>query len=184
MRQQEDRLCDASTMAKIIADMARKIWVDRHFEAPLHLVGVRSRGVPLAERLAVELRRLGARDVHVGAVEITLYRDDIGKSSVWPVLRGTEIPFDLDGTDIVLVDDVLYTGRTVRAALNAICDLGRPTRVRLAVLVDRGHRELPIRADVTGLQVETETHDRVKVRITPIDPTDAIFKITAGSPPA
>ena len=110
---------------------------------PLYLVGVRSRGVPLAQRLAQELRRLLGQDVDVGAVDITLYRDDLGQGERWPVLRGTEIPFDVDGAEVVLVDDVLFTGRTVRAALNAICDLGRPACVRLAVLVDRGHREIP-----------------------------------------
>ena len=89
----------------------------------------------------------------MGAVDITLYRDDLGEGRSWPVLRGTEIPFPVDGAEIVLVDDVLFTGRTVRAALNAICDLGRPGRIRLAVLVDRGHRELPIQADVVGLRL-------------------------------
>ncbi len=110
---------------------------------PFYLVGIRSRGVPLAQRLSRELGRLFGKPVDVGAVDITLYRDDLGQADHWPVLRGTEIPFNIDGAEVVLVDDVLFTGRTVRAALNAICDLGRPARVRLAVLVDRGHRELP-----------------------------------------
>ena len=96
------------------------------------------------------------QDVEVGAVDITLYRDDLGQAERWPVLRGTEIPFDLDGAEVVLVDDVLFTGRTVRAALNAICDLGRPACIRLAVLVDRGHREIPIQPDVVGLTVATD----------------------------
>jgi pyrimidine operon attenuation protein/uracil phosphoribosyltransferase len=184
MRPNDDRLCNADTMVTIIASMARTLWEGRRHGVPLHLVGIRSRGVPLADRLAIELRRLGAENVDVGAVEITLYRDDLGKTSAWPVLRGTEIPFDVDGADIVLVDDVLYTGRTVRAALNAICDLGRPIRVRLAVLVDRGHRELPIRADVAGIEVETNPEDRIKVRIRPIDPADDVVITVAGSPPA
>jgi pyrimidine operon attenuation protein/uracil phosphoribosyltransferase len=183
MRPTDDQLCDAAEMAAAIATMAHKLWEGRHAAAPLHLVGIRTRGVPLAERLADELRKLGARNVDVGAVEITLYRDDLGKAPAWPVLRGTEIPFDVDGSDIVLVDDVLYTGRTVRAALNAICDLGRPTRVRLAVLVDRGHREFPIRADVAGIEIETEPSDRVKVRIQPVDPTDDIVKVQASTSP-
>ena len=112
-------------------------------------------------------------------MDITLYRDDLGQGRRWPVLRGTEIPFDVDGAEIVLVDDVLFTGRTVRAALNAICDLGRPARVRLAVLVDRGHREMPIQPDVVGLHVTTERDERVRVRLAPVDPVDEIVRIAA-----
>ena len=138
---------------------------------------MRTRGVPLAQRLAAELGRSSAIQVPVGAVDITLYRDDLGRAQTWPVLRGTEIPFDIEGADVVLVDDVLFTGRTVRAALNAICDLGRPASVRLAVLVDRGHRELPIRADVVGLEQATERTDHVQVRLRPADPRDEIVAI-------
>jgi pyrimidine operon attenuation protein/uracil phosphoribosyltransferase len=123
-------------------------------------------------------------EVPVGAVDITLYRDDLGQAERWPVLRGTEVPFNVDGADVVLVDDVLFTGRTVRAALNAICDLGRPASVRLAVLVDRGHRELPIRADVVGLEVPTTRGDHVRVRLHPVDPHEEIVQIGAGSDPA
>ena len=113
--------------------------------------------MPIASRIAKTLgRRLGHR-VPVGALDITLYRDDLGDGNRWPVLLGTEIDFPVDGAEIVLVDDVLFTGRTVRAALNSICDLGRPARVRLVVLVDRGHRELPIRADAVGLKLDTES---------------------------
>ncbi len=143
--------------------------------------------MPLAERLATELARLCGTSVPVGAVDITLYRDDLGRTQTWPVLRGTEIPFDIDGADVVLVDDVLFTGRTVRAALNAICDLGRPASVRLAVLVDRGHRELPIRADVVGLEHKTEREDHVQVRLRPADARDevvAIEGVLRGATPA
>ena len=120
----------------------------------------------------------------VGAVDITLYRDDLGRSQTWPVLHGTEISFSIDGADIVLVDDVLFTGRTVRAALNAICDLGRPASVRLAVLVDRGHRELPIRPDVVGIEVKTDRGDHVRVRLRPADPDDEVVAIQASHGPA
>ena len=137
----------------------------------------RSRGYPIALRLAEALRTIVGVDVPVGAVDITLYRDDLDQASRWPVLRGTEIPFDVEGADIVLVDDVLYSGRTVRAALNAVCDLGRPARVRLAVLVDRGHREVPIQPDVVGLTVTTKRDDRVRVRMTPSDPLDEVVLI-------
>jgi pyrimidine operon attenuation protein/uracil phosphoribosyltransferase len=140
-------------------------------------VGIHTRGAPIAERLAGLLRKLLGEDVAVGAVDITLYRDDIGQGSRWPVLRGTEIPFNVEGADIVLVDDVLFTGRTVRAALNTVCDLGRPARVRLAVLVDRGHREIPIEPDVVGLKLRTERGERVRVRVTPLDPLDEIVRV-------
>ena len=114
--------------------------------------------------------------VPVGALDITLYRDDLGDGNRWPVLLGTEIPFAVDGAEIVLVDDVLYTGRTVRAALNAICDLGRPAQVRLVVLVDRGHRELPIRADAVGLAIATDRGETVRVRVRPVDAVDEIVR--------
>ncbi len=124
------------------------------------------------------------KEVKVGAVDITLYRDDLRSVDHWPVLRGTEIPFDIDGAEVVLVDDVLFTGRTVRAALNAICDLGRPACVRLAVLVDRGHRELPIQPDVVGLSVKFEHQDRVRVRLQPIDAVDEIVQIAGIADPS
>jgi len=174
------RLCDAEGLADLISAMTRRIAEGCRDGSPLRLIGVRSRGLPIAHRIAVELdRRLGGR-VPVGALDITLYRDDLGQAERWPVLRGTEIPFDVDGADVVLVDDVLFTGRTVRAALNAICDLGRPARVRLAVLVDRGHRELPVQPDVVGVEVATERGDHVHVRVTPVDPIDEVVRARPG----
>jgi pyrimidine operon attenuation protein / uracil phosphoribosyltransferase len=175
----EHRLCDSSEVGGLIASMARRLAEIPDGGEPLCLVGVRTRGVPLAERLAVQLRQTLGKNVDVGAVDITLYRDDLGHSQSWPVLRGTDVPFDVDGAMVVLVDDVLYTGRTVRAALNAICDLGRPAGVRLAVLVDRGHRELPIQADVTGMTLPTDRRDRVRVRLVPVDRVDEIVTISA-----
>jgi pyrimidine operon attenuation protein/uracil phosphoribosyltransferase len=168
-------------MERLIASMARDLAAARRPEVPLQLVGIRTRGVPLAQRLARELNRLLGLEVPVGAVEITLYRDDLGRAPRWPVLRGTEIPFQVDGADVVLVDDVLFTGRTVRAALNAVCDLGRPASVRLAVLVDRGHRELPIRADVVGLDLPTDREDHVQVRLSEVDRDDEILRNEPGS---
>jgi pyrimidine operon attenuation protein/uracil phosphoribosyltransferase len=181
--QGERLLCDASEVDRLIAAMARKLADTPRPDGSLYLVGIRSRGVPLAQRLARELRPILQVEVAVGAVDITLYRDDLGQAERWPVLRGTEIPFNLDGADVVLVDDVLFTGRTVRAALNAICDLGRPACIRLAVLVDRGHRELPIQADVVGLPVATNRADRVRVRLRPIDPVEEIVRALAGAIP-
>jgi pyrimidine operon attenuation protein/uracil phosphoribosyltransferase len=180
METSERRLCNAQEVDDLIASMTRKIIEEGRPAVPLYLVGIRSRGVPLAERLARELQQQRGRQVPVGAVDITLYRDDLGQADRWPVLRGTEIPFAIDNAEVVLVDDVLFTGRTVRAALNAICDLGRPACIRLATLVDRGHREIPIQPDVVGLNVTTDRSDHVRVRLCPIDPLDEIVKIVRG----
>ena len=165
-------LCDAVGIDQILDDLARRIVEGGRSGVPIALVGIRSRGVPIAERLATRIEGL----VPVGAVDITLYRDDLGEIAHWPVFHGTEIPFDVDGIDLVLVDDVLFTGRTVRAALNAICDLGRPGRVRFVALVDRGHREVPIQPDAVGLKVATDWSEIIKVRLQPIDPVDEIIR--------
>ncbi len=181
--QSEHRLCDGAEVQRLIAEIARKLAESRRPAIPFYLVGIRSRGVPLANRLAGELKSLfPVKQIEVGAVDITLYRDDLRSVDHWPVLRGTEIPFNVDGSEVVLVDDVLFTGRTVRAALNAICDLGRPACVRLAVLVDRGHRELPIQPDVVGLNVTSLHQDRVRVRLQPIDGVDEIVQFAASVP--
>jgi len=180
MNRGEERLCDAHEIGGLIASIARKLADGRRPGVRLCLVGIRTRGVPLAQRLARELRRLLGEEIEVGAVDITLYRDDLGQAERWPVLRGTDIAFDLDGAEVVLVDDVLFTGRTVRAALNAICDLGRPACVRLAALVDRGHREIPIQPDVVGLSVATDLEDHVRVRLEPVDALEEVVKIPSG----
>jgi pyrimidine operon attenuation protein/uracil phosphoribosyltransferase len=177
MTSEEEIVCGSEETEALIASMARKIWDGRRPGSPFYLVGVRTRGVPLAQRLAQELMLQADAEVVVGAVDITLYRDDLGQGRRWPVLRGTELPFPVDGAEIVLVDDVLFTGRTIRAALNAICDLGRPERIRLAVLVDRGHREFPIQPDVVGMHLGTERHDRVRVRLHPLDPSEEIVRV-------
>jgi pyrimidine operon attenuation protein/uracil phosphoribosyltransferase len=143
-------------------------------------VGIRTRGWPLAARLAAWTRDSAGATVEVGALDITLYRDDVNLAVRRPVLRGTEIPFSLDDTELVLVDDVLATGRTVRAALGAISDLGRPARVRLAVLVDRGSRELPVQADVVGIEIPCRREDRIRVGIRPIDELDEIRLIRSA----
>ncbi len=165
-------VCDAVGLEALLDDLARRITAGRRAGAPLALVGIRTRGVPIAERLASRID--GAPPV--GAVDITLYRDDLGEIDHWPVLHGTEIPFSVDGVDLVLVDDVLFTGRTVRAALNSICDLGRPAQIRFVALVDRGHRELPIQADAVGIAIETTWAENIKVRLRPLDPVDEIVR--------
>ena len=140
----------------------------------LVLVGIRTRGVPLAERLAGEIKRIEGISLPVGILDITLYRDDLSTLSYQPVVHQTQIPVDINGKKIILIDDVLYTGRTVRAALDAIIDIGRPKVIQLAVLVDRGHRELPIRADYVGKNVPTSSKEVVGVHLMPVDQADKV----------
>ncbi len=135
----------------------------------LALVGIQRRGVPIARRLAEAIREHEGATIPVGALDITFYRDDLSLIAASPIVKGTDLPFDLNGVTVVLVDDVLYSGRTVRAALDALSDLGRPRVVRLAVLVDRGHRELPIRADHVGKNVPTSREEIVKVHLHEVD---------------
>lgn len=138
------------------------------------LVGIRSRGVPLAERIGEAIANIEGNKPPVGILDITLYRDDLSKLSYQPVVRPTTMPVDLDGKTVVLIDDVLYTGRTIRAALDAVMDMGRPHAIQLAVLVDRGHRELPIRADYVGKNVPTSSKEIISVLIKEIDNEDRV----------
>lgn len=138
------------------------------------LVGIKSRGAYLAERLADKIEKIGGSRPSMGALDITLYRDDLTKVSEQPVVRATEIDFDIEGKIIILVDDVLYTGRTIRCALDALIDFGRPGQIQLAVLVDRGHRELPIRADYVGKNVPTSAKESIEVRLSEIDGKDEV----------
>jgi pyrimidine operon attenuation protein / uracil phosphoribosyltransferase len=168
---------DADRMARTLMRIAHEI-LERHRGADgLALVGIRARGVPIAARLAAHLRDLAGADVPTGALDITLYRDDLMRHAVGPqpVIRRTEIPFSIDDRLILLVDDVLYTGRTIRAALDALIDFGRPRAVMLAVLIDRGHRELPIHADVIGKTVPTDADEVIKVRMAELDGEDEVL---------
>ena len=142
----------------------------------LALVGIRTRGVPLARRLAHLLRDISHHDVPTGALDITLYRDDLMRTAIaaQPVIRRTEIPFSIDDKRILLVDDVLYTGRTIRAALDALIEFGRPKAIQLVVLVDRGHRELPIKADYVGKNLPTNPDESVQVRMQESDGNDEV----------
>ena len=135
----------------------------------LVLVGIQRRGVPLARRIAASIQEHEGVDVPVGALDITFYRDDLSLVAQQPLVKGTDLPFDLNESTIVLVDDVLYTGRTIRAAMDALVDFGRPRAIRLAVLVDRGHRELPIRADYVGKNLPTKVAEDVQVRLAEVD---------------
>jgi len=138
------------------------------------LVGIADRGDDLARRLAHEIRRIEGVEIRVGVLDITFYRDDIGMRAEAPEVHETRIPFDVSGKTVVLVDDVLYTGRTIRSAMDALMDLGRPRKIQLAVLVDRGHRELPIRADFVGKNVPTSRADDVRVMIDEVDGQDGV----------
>ena len=148
----------------------------------LLLIGIQRRGVPLARRIAASIAENEGVEVPVGALDITFYRDDLSLVAQQPVVKGTELPSGIDGKTIVLVDDVLYTGRTIRAAMDALVDFGRPQAIRLAVLVDRGHRELPIRADHVGKNVPTSREEVVKVQLEEIDGEDAVLIDRATEP--
>jgi len=140
----------------------------------LALIGIRTRGVFLAKRLAQEIFKIEKKEIPVGTLDITLYRDDLSLVARQPLVLKTEIPFDVSQKKIVLIDDVLYTGRTIRAAMDAIVDLGRPKVIQLVVLIDRGHRELPIRADFIGKNIPTSKKEIVKVRLTEVDGEDKV----------
>lgn len=159
-----------STLRRLAADLVAML----RPEEEVVLLGIRSRGLPLAERLATLLRTTTGAQVPVGALDITLYRDDLTEMVGSPIVRPTEIPFTLKERTVVLVDDVLYTGRTVRAALDALLDHGRPRRVMLLVMADRGGRELPIQADLAGVRVEIPAGHRVAVRLLEIDGEDGV----------
>ena len=145
----------------------------------LVLIGIQRRGVPLAERIAASILEHEGAVVSVGALDITFYRDDLSLVAQQPIVKGTQIPFDLNGATVVLVDDVLYTGRTIRSAMDALIDFGRPQAIRLAVLVDRGHRELPIRPDYVGKNLPTAREERVNVRLVE---TDEVDQVTISEP--
>ena len=142
--------------------------------AGLALVGIQRRGVPLAHRIADAIAEHEGVVLPVGALDITFYRDDLSLVAQQPLVKGTDLPFDLNGATVVLVDDVLYTGRTIRAAMDALVDFGRPQAIRLAVLIDRGHRELPIRADHVGKNVPTSREEIVRVHLTETDGEDGV----------
>src|SRR5262244_253940 len=167
---------DADRMARSLTRIAHEIVERNRGVEDLALVGIRSRGVPIAARIAASLRELTGVDVPTGALDITLYRDDLMRHQVGPqpVIRRTEIPFSIDDRLILLVDDVLYTGRTTRAALDALIDFGRPQAIQLVVLVDRDHRELPIKADYVGKNLPTNPDESVQVRLQETDGNDEV----------
>jgi pyrimidine operon attenuation protein / uracil phosphoribosyltransferase len=167
---------DADRMGRTLTRIAHEILERNRGVEELALVGIRTRGVPLAKRLAKAIHEINGHEIPTGALDITLYRDDLMRTAVGaqPVIRKTEIPFSIDDKRILLVDDVLYTGRTIRAALDALIEFGRPRVIQLVVLVDRGHRELPIKADYVGKNLPTSQTQSVQVHLMEIDGRDEV----------
>lgn len=167
-------IMDADAMRRAIVRISHEIIERNKGVEDVVLVGIRTRGVPIAERLATAIKNIENVELPVGMLDITLYRDDLSTLAYNPIVHGTEIDLDLNGKTIVLVDDVLYTGRTIRAALDAVIDMGRPKAIQLAVMIDRGHRELPIRADFAGKNVPTSHKESVEVHLEELDGADEV----------
>ncbi|MFH0765865.1 MAG: bifunctional pyr operon transcriptional regulator/uracil phosphoribosyltransferase PyrR [Calditrichota bacterium] len=177
------RLSDAQSLIRTLNRLAHEIIEFNRGIEGLVLVGIRTRGVPLAERLAVIISQAeGVKSIPVGILDITLYRDDFMRARMTPEVRATDLPVDIHQRSIVLVDDVLYTGRTVRAAIDAILDYGRPGHIHLAALVDRGHREMPIQADFVGIRVITSPGEEILVRLQEVDGVDEVVVIEKHLP--
>lgn len=168
-------IMDSEAIRRALVRIAHEIIEKNKGVEDVVIVGIRTRGVPLAQRIAAEINAIENCETTVGMLDITLYRDDLSTLGYNPVVHGTDINFDLSGKHVVLVDDVLYTGRTIRAALDAVIDMGRPKTIQLAVLVDRGHKELPIRADYVGKNVPTSQKETIEVVLNEIDGTDEVF---------
>ena len=168
------RVMDAEAVRRALVRVAHEILERNKGMEGVALVGIRTRGAILAQRLAKEIEAIDRHPMPVGVLDITLYRDDLSRIAPNPVVRATEIPFDVADLHLVLVDDVLFTGRTIRAALNALSDLGRPKTIQLAVLIDRGHRELPIRADYVGKNIPTSLQEHVEVRLAELDEAEGV----------
>jgi len=166
---------------RTLARVAHEIIEQNRVIENLVLVGMRTRGVPLAKRLASNIKSFEGIEIPVGALDISLYRDDLASLDLQPIVQRTDIPVDIDGKSIVLVDDVLYTGRSTRAAMDALIDLGRPLSIQLAVLVDRGHRELPIRADYAGKNIPSSRDEEVQVQLEETDGIDEVAIISVPS---
>ncbi len=169
------RVLDAEGIERILRRIAHEVVEKNQGAENLVVIGVRTRGACLAERIAKNIRLIEKREVPVGAIDITMYRDDLTEVAEQPVVHSTEIDFDITGKRIVLVDDVLFTGRTIRCALDELIDFGRPAVIQLAVLIDRGHRELPIRPDFIGKNVPTSKNQSIEVKIKEIDGIEEVI---------
>jgi pyrimidine operon attenuation protein/uracil phosphoribosyltransferase len=173
------QLMSASEIDRTLVRLAHEVLEKTADLDRLAFIGIRRRGVPLAKRLAAKIEALEKREIPVGVLDINLYRDDLTTVDIKPVVSGTDIPFPVQRRDIILMDDVLYTGRTVRAGLDALFDHGRPSRVRLLTLIDRGHRELPIEAQFTGRVVQTTETEIIEVKFQEIDDTEKVLLVEA-----
>jgi len=173
------QVVNAAGINRTLTRLAHEIVEQNSGVEGLVVLGIRTRGVPLAERLIEKIRNIENEKLPLGVLDVTMYRDDVFKTIKLPSVQTTDIGFEIGGKTVVLVDDVLYTGRTVRAALDAVVDFGRPKAIQLAVLVDRGHRELPIRADYVGKNVPTSQNQEVKVLLSEIDGEDGIYLINS-----
>ncbi|MCK4422585.1 MAG: bifunctional pyr operon transcriptional regulator/uracil phosphoribosyltransferase PyrR [Candidatus Omnitrophica bacterium] len=171
---EKTKIMDSQALDKIITRLTHEILEQNKNTQDLALVGIKTRGAYLAERIAVKIKEIAGLDAALGALDITLYRDDLSSVATQPVVHGTEINFDITGRNIILVDDVFYTGRTIRCALSELIDFGRPKCIQLAVLIDRGHRELPIRADYVGKNIPTSKSENVDVKLTEVDGIDSV----------
>ena len=171
------QLMSASEIDRTMVRLAHEILEKSSELDKLAFIGIRRRGVPMAQRLARKIESLEKRTIPVGVLDINLYRDDLSTVDVQPVVSSTDIPFSIQGRDIILMDDVLYTGRTIRAALDALFDHGRPARVQLLVLIDRGHRELPIEARFVGRQVQTSDSEIIEVKFQEVDGVEKVLLV-------
>lgn len=171
---QKTEIMDESAISRAITRISHEIIEKNKGVENLVLMGIQRRGVPLARRIAEKIKDVENREILVGILDITLYRDDLSLLNEHPVINGTEINFDIANKKVVLIDDVMYTGRTVRAAIDAIMDINRPQMIQLAVLIDRGHRELPIRADYIGKNVPTSRNEIVNVNVMEIDGVNSV----------
>jgi pyrimidine operon attenuation protein/uracil phosphoribosyltransferase len=174
---EKSQLMSASEIDRTLVRLAHEILERTSNLDKLAFIGIRRRGVPLAQRLAKKIEDLEHRKIPVGILDINLYRDDLSTVSHQPVLNATDIPFEVTGKDIILMDDVLYTGRTIRAALDALFDQGRAARVQLLVLIDRGHREIPIEAQFTGRMVQTTANEIIEVKFQEIDGLEKVLMV-------
>jgi len=171
------QLMTATEIDRTVQRLAHEIAEKSGGTSNLGLIGIRRRGVPLANRIAQAMRGIDGVEVPVGTLDITLYRDDLSKVAAQPILQSSDIPFPVDDKDLVLIDDVLYTGRTIRAAMNGLFDLGRPKSIRLCVLIDRGHRELPVEATFIGRTVQTSDSEIIEVRLNEIDREERVVLV-------
>ncbi len=177
LTREKAQLMSSSEIDRTLVRLAHEILERTHELERLVFIGIRRRGVPLAQRLSKKIESLERRKIPVGILDISLYRDDLSTISHQPIINSTDIPFGVAGKDVILMDDVLYTGRTVRAALDALFDHGRPARVQLLVLIDRGHRELPIEAQYVGRMVQTTAREIIEVKFQEIDGVEKVLMV-------